>query len=56
MNPIPVTAPANAFGATASDSNPMTAALSPIRENVRLPAGEPPQLTLEAEHESQPER
>ena len=41
MNPIPVTAPANAFGATDSDSNPMTAAPSPIRENVRLPAGEP---------------
>ena len=41
MNPMPVTAPASAFGAADSESSPMTAAPSPIKENVRLPAGEP---------------
>jgi len=55
MNPMPVTAPASAFGAADFESSPMTAAPSPIRENVRLPGGGTPQRTLETQHERQPE-
>ena len=39
MNTMPVTAPANAFGAALCDSTPITAAPTPIKEKVRSPAG-----------------
>ena len=41
INPIPLTAPASALGAAASDSAPITAVPTPINENVRPSAGDP---------------
>ncbi len=60
MNPMPVTAPANAFGAALCDSTPITAAPTPIKEKVRSPAGagtDPARLgSLHLAHEYQEER
>jgi len=60
INPMPVTAPANAFGAALCDSTPITAAPTPIKEKVRSPADpgtDPARLgSLHLAHEYQEER
>jgi len=59
-NPMPVTAPAHAFGAALCDSTPITAAPTPIKEKVRSPTGagtDPARLgSLHLAHEYQEER